>query len=643
MNFKKIFLLIFSFFILHFSINADVLLPKLISDGMVLQRDVKVNVWGWADPNEKVTVNIDGKTYSTQADESGNWKVLLKPHKAGGPYQMKIDGDNKIQLNNILFGDVWLCSGQSNMELPIRRVKPLYEDEISKAQNSEIRFFDVPQQYDFKIAYNDYSRGKWQEVNTKAILNFSAVAYFFANELYQKYKIPIGMINASLGGSPIEAWMSEDALKLFPNHLNEAYKWRDDELIKKTESSETEKINEWYAEANRNDAGQNGGWKLPTIDDNDWLTMKIPGYWNETPIGKANGVVWFRKEFEISKENAGKSAFLNMGRIVDADSVFINGKFVGNVTYQYPPRWYNVTENVLVEGRNVIVVRVVSNVGRGGFVPDKPYELKVADTVIDLKGIWKMKLACVMPPTPGTTFIRWKPLGLYNAMIAPLIQYNKKGVLWYQGESNTGNPAEYARLLPAFIADWRKNFGQKNLPFIIAQLPNYMEAKSKPTESNWAAFRQAQASVLAVPNTAITVNIDLGEWNDIHPLNKKDISIRLALAARKKAYNERKIVASGPIYKSSKLKGNKVEISFTNIGSGLTSKGGNELNYFAIAGEDNNFVWAKAEIQGNKIIVWSDIITKPKTVRYAWADNPDKANLYNKEGLPASPFEAKIN
>jgi sialate O-acetylesterase len=642
MKYFRFFVLIFSFFIFHFSLFSAVRLPKLISDGMILQRDVKVNVWGWADPNEKVAINIDGKTYSTQADASGNWKVILKPHRAGGPYQMLVEGKNKIQLDNILFGDVWLCSGQSNMELQIRRVKPLYEEEISMALNTKIRFFDVPQKYDFKIPQIDYQSGSWQEVNPKTILNFSAVGYFFANELYKKYNIPIGIINASLGGSPIEAWMSEGALRSFPEKLNEAYKWRNDELIKKTETTENDNINKWYAEANRKDAGQIGAWKLPTIDDKDWETFNVPGYWSETPIGKVNGVVWFRKEFEISKENAGKSAFLNMGRIVDADSVFVNGKFVGNVTYQYPPRWYNVPENVLVEGRNVIVVRVVSNVGRGGFVPDKTYELKIANTVIDLKGVWKMKLGCVMPPTPGTTFIRWKPLGLYNAMIAPLLQYNKKGVLWYQGESNTGNPDEYARLLPAFIADWRKNFRQKNLPFIIAQLPNFMEARSEPTESNWASFRQAQASILSVPNTAITVNIDLGEWNDIHPLNKKDVSIRMALAAQKIAYNDKKVVASGPIFKSMKVKGNKVEIRFSNIGSGLTSKGSNELKYFALAGDDNNFVWAKAEIQGDKVVVLSDKINNPTKVRYAWADNPEGANLYNKEGLPASPFEAKV-
>lgn len=634
--------LIFSFFIFHFSLVANIRLPRLISDGMILQRDAKVNIWGWADPAESISISIDGKTYECIADANGSWKTTLKAHKAGGPFVMELNGKNSLKINNILFGDVWLCSGQSNMELPIRRVKPLYKDEIEKAENSNIRCFTIPQKYNFKTTEADYVGGSWVEVNQKTILDFSAVAYFFSNELYQKYKVPIGLLNASLGGSPIQAWMSEEALNAFPHYLNDGIKYRDDQLIRETETSETKMVNEWYAEANKKDEGQSGHWKLPSVDDTDWLTMNVPGYWSETPMGKVNGAVWFRHEFEISKENVGKSAFLNMGRIVDADSVFINGKFIGNVTYQYPPRWYNVPENVLIEGRNLIVVRVVNNSGRGGFVPDKPYELKIAETVIDLKGVWKMKLGCTMPPTPGTTFIRWKPMGLFNAMIAPLVNYNKKGVIWYQGESNTGNPKEYASLFPTMIYSWRKEFNQKDLPFIYAQLPNFMEAKAEPTESNWAVFRNMQLKSLSVPKTAMTVNIDLGDWNDIHPMNKKDVSHRLALAAQKIAYNDCKVVSSGPLYKSMKIKSNKIELNFSNTGSGLIAKDGKELKCFAIAGSDKKFVWAKAEIVDDKVIVWSDEIFKPIAVRYAWADNPEGANFFNKEVLPTSPFTTEI-
>ncbi|MCE5332880.1 MAG: sialate O-acetylesterase [Bacteroidales bacterium] len=637
-HFKPINTALLFMFLLSGSIFANVRLPKLISDGMVLQRDVKVNIWGWADPSEKIVITIDGKNYNVIANDKGDWKLTLSPHRVGGPFVMTFVANNRLQVNNVLFGDVWLCSGQSNMELPMYRVKPLYEQEIKQANNKLIRYFAVPQKYNLKFTEKDYISGSWQEVNPATILNFSAVAYFFGHELYQKVNVPIGLINASLGGSPIQAWMSAEALADFPHYLNDGIKYRDDQLIRETEAAENKNVNEWYAEANQKDAGQSAGWKLPSIDDTDWLKMNVPGYWSETPIGKVNGVVWFRRGFEISKENAGKSAFLNLGRIVDADSVFINGKFVGNVTYQYPPRWYNIPENVLIEGENTIVVRIVNNSGKGGFVLDKPYELKVANTVIDLKGVWKMKLGCTMPSTPGTTFFRWKPMGLYNAMIAPLLNYNKKGVIWYQGESNTGNPQEYATLLPTMIADWRKKFNQKNLPFIYAQLPNFMEAKSQPAESNWAMFRDMQTKTLSVPGTAMTVNIDLGDWNDIHPMNKKDVSIRLALAAQKLAYNDRNVVYSGPLYKSLKVKDNKVELSFSNVGGGLIAKNGKELKYFAIAGSNKEFVWAKAEIKGNKVIVWSDEVPHPVAVRYAWADNPEGANLYNLESLPASPF-----
>jgi sialate O-acetylesterase len=253
-----------------------------------------------------------------------------------------------------------------------------------------------------------------------------------------------------------------------------------------------------------------------------------------------------------------------------------------------------------------------------------------------------MKQGCAMAALPAQTFIRWKPMGLYNAMIAPLLNYNKKGVIWYQGESNTSNPQEYSQLLPTMIADWRKSFNQNNLPFIYAQLPNFMEAKSEPDDSDWALFREQQTKTLNIPKTAMSVNIDLGEWNDIHPMDKKNVGIRLALAAQAIAYNDHKVVFSGPFYKSMKVDDNKIELSFSNIGSGLIAKDGKALRQFAIAGSDKKFVWAKAEIVGNKVIVWNDDITNPTIVRYAWADNPAGANLYNKDGLPASPFEAKV-
>lgn len=625
-------------FLLSGSIFANVRLPKLISDGMVLQRDAKVNIWGWADPSEKIVITIDGKNYNVIANDKGDWKFTLPPHRVGGPFVMTFVGDNRLQINNVLFGDVWLCSGQSNMELPMYRVRPKYEDVIKNSENTNIRYFAVPQKYNFKSEQSDFEYGNWQEANPANVLKFSAVAYFFASELYKKYKIPIGLINASLGGSPVEAWMSETALKQFPEQLNEAYKFRNIDLIKQIETSDNERINAWNKLSDEKDEGLKKEYKNPDFDDTDWIKMNIPGYWANTQIGNVNGVVWFRHEFQISPEDAGKPAFLNFGRIVDADSVFINGKLVGSITYQYPPRWYQVPSDVLVSGKNIIVARVVNNSGKGGFVLDKPYELKVADKNIDLKGEWKMKLGCVMPPLAGQTFIRWKPMGLYNAMIAPLLNYKIKGTIWYQGESNTGNPAKYTELFPAMIRDWRKNFGQGEFPFLFVQLANFMESNAQPSESNWAKTREAQLKTLSVKSTGMAVIIDIGEWNDIHPLNKSDVGKRLALVAQKLAYNDKKVVYSGPVYKSMKIERNKIELSFNQVGSGLVALQQKDLIPFAIAGADQKFVWAKAEIKNNRIIVWSDEVKSPVAVRYAWADNPEGANLYNLEGLPASPF-----
>ncbi len=309
----------------------------------------------------------------------------------------------------------------------------------------------------------------------------------------------------------------------------------------------------------------------------------------------------------------------------------------------YPPRIYSFNANILKEGKNEIAIRVINNSGRGGFVLDKSYELTFGNNTIDLKGVWKYKLGAKMLPLPGQTFVRWKPVGLYNAMIAPLKNYPIKGVLWYQGESNTKKPSEYSALMKTLITNWREQWRQEKLPFLVVQLPNYMEKKTEPAESNWAVLRQQQLNTLKIPNTGMAVTIDLGEWNDIHPLNKYDVGKRLSLQARKLVYNEKNLIASGPIFKSLEQKENKLILSFSDVGTGLITKKGNTLKGFAIAGSDGKFVWAKAVIQGDKIIVSSDTVANPVKVRYAWADNPEEANLYNKENLPASPFEAKLD
>ncbi len=626
--------------ILSGTLFAEIRLPKLIADGMVLQRGADTSIWGWADPGEQIAVHFLDTIYTTGANQRGEWQISMTGLTAGGPYQMQLVADNAITIRDILIGDVWICSGQSNMELNMQRVSPLYKDEIAVADYPFIRYFEVPDRYNFNREQKDLPKGQWRRTTPESLPEFSAVSYFFGKALYEQYQIPIGLINAALGGSPAEAWISEKGLKSFPTHYEEALRFKDSTLIEKIQREDKHRINGWYSELRRRDKGyadRDKPWYGLEFEPEDWQKMDIPGYWSDADPAIKNGVVWFRKEIEIPPDMAGKPAKLNLGRIIDADSTYVNGIFIGTTSYQYPPRRYSVPAGILKEGKNILVVRVISNSGKGGFLLDKPYELVAGEDTIDLKGTWKYRAGAAMQPLKGETFIRWKPLGLYNAMIAPLTHTAIKGVIWYQGESNADRPEEYPTLFPALINDWRRNWGQGDFPFLFVQLPNFMEAKQQPSESNWALLREAQLKTLALPNTGMAVTIDIGEWNDIHPLNKKDVGERLALVARKVAYGE-DIVASGPVYKSMRIDGNKVELSFANMGSGLTTKGNGELKGFAIAGANGKFVWANAKIAGEKVIVWSDNVVHPAAVRYAWADNPVNANLYNKEGLPAAPF-----
>jgi len=630
--------------IILFSLNilslGEVRLPRIISNGMVLQRDAEVKIWGWATPQEKITIQFLNTKYRTTADAQGNWTVTLKNLPAGGPHKMTIQGTNQLTIEDILIGDVWVCSGQSNMELPMARVRWIYEDEIAQATNPYIRNFTVPQRYNFKQMCPDLDGGSWQAADPQSVLTFSAVAYFFAKELYQKLGVPIGLIQASLGGSPAEAWMSETALKEFPQHYAEAQRFRDDFLIKQIESTEQAQINAWYEDLRRRDLGLHdpaGKWSLPAIETTGWDKMQVPELWAETALGATSGVVWFRKEFEVPPEFAQKSALLTFARIIDSDSTFINGKFIGGTTYEWPPRRYPIPTGVLKPGRNVIVVRVVGNRRNGGFVPGRDYVITAGKDSLNLAGTWQARLGAVAEPCPSQTFIRWKPMGLFNGMIAPLLNYRLKGVIWYQGESNTGRALEYRQLFPAMINDWRKHWNQGDFPFLFVQLSAFMLPNEQPSESDWALLREAQLKTLSVPNTGMVVTIDIGETWDIHPLNKKEVGARLARAAFKITYGDTQVVHSGPIYQSMQIAGNKIILSFANIGSGLVAKGG-ALRQFAIAGKDRRFVWANAEIVGEQVVVWSEQVPEPVAVRYAWADNPSGANLYNKEGLPASPF-----
>jgi sialate O-acetylesterase len=623
-----------------FTVCAQVKLPALIRDSMILQRDSKVNIWGWASAGEKVKLRFKGKTYTSNADEKGDWKMQLPATKAGGPYSIEISGKNKIILKEVLFGDVWFCSGQSNMVHQLNIHDVTYASEITEANYPEIRQFWVPTLTSLQGPQIALPGGSWRPAVGENVRPFSAVAYFFAKKLFEKYKVPVGIINASVGGTPIEAWTSEEGLKTFTSLKNIIEKNKD--------SAYVNGINRRSANTARTAPSTDEGLASPVkwFDVNyipkGWRTINIPGYWEDQGIKDLNGVVWYRREVDIPAVMTGQAAKVFLGRIVDADELYINGKKVGNTTYQYPQRRYAVQAGILKAGKNLFVIRVTNNNGKGGFVPDKPYYLFSGNDTVDLKGYWQYKVGLVYKTIPGDGSAAGinaqnQPTALYNAMVAPLIDYTIKGFCWYQGETNAGKPQEYAQLLPALIKDWRNKWKQEKLPFLYVQLPGFMEYNYLPSESNWALLRESQLKSLSVPNTAMAVAIDLGEWNDIHPDNKKTVGERLALAALKIVYGEH-LVYSGPTYQSSKTSSNTIELSFTNVGGGLVTSDGEAPQEFAIAGADKRFVWAKAKIEREKIIVWSDEVKEPLYVRYAWADNPVNPNVYNKEGLPASPF-----
>ena len=620
--------------------NGRLKLPRLISDGMVLQRGTIVRIWGWAGAGEGVTIDFMGESYKTRADEGGCWEIFLEDLKAGGPYDMDIRASATIRVRDILVGEVWICSGQSNMELPMERVKDQYPEDMANCDYPQIRQLNVALRYAFNTQHNDLAEGGWEAASPQTISRFSAVGYFFAKAVHKKYRIPVGLIKAAVGGAPIEAWISEAALKPYPEILERLLPYKDEHYIKKVLASDEKINNSWYGKLEKNDAGLSSGelpWYSGELDTNEWGNMDIPGKLEDEGLNGLNGVVWFRKEIEVPENMLNRPARLWLGRIVDSDKTYVNGKFIGEVTYQYPPRKYNIPADILRKGKNTVTVRVTCNDGNGEFISDKPYRLTTEGNAIELTGQWKYRVGAVCGPLTEATFIQWQPTALYNGMLAPLTNYTVKGALWYQGEANTSRPSEYFGLMKTMIENWRHSWRQSKFLFIEVQLPNYGTADKLPSESKWAELREAQLDSLQITDTAMAVAIDLGEWNDLHPLRKKEVGERLALAARSEAYGE-KIISSGPIYKDMKIKDNKIIIEFLNTGSGLKSGNGKELEHFAIAGDDNIFKWAQARIEGDTVVVWNDSVSMPKAVRYAWADNPEAANLTNGEGLPASPF-----
>lgn len=620
------------------NLRAEIKLPRFFSDNMVLQRDKPIKVWGWANKNESVRVRLGGQTKEVKADRQGNWEVLLDEFSFGGPYTMEIEGrKNRFSLKDIYVGDVWLCSGQSNMEMPVHGWSSVnnYQEEIKNAEYPFIRAFNVVKGMDAKA--QDDLEGAWTICSPQSVADYSAVAYFFARKLNQELNIPIGIINSSWGGTEIESWIPTDAYQQLPDSFREKYRGTHvadfERFIRENETHKQK-----YEAAMNNDPGIEEQWYNPLTPISSWQKMQIPRIW-EKVLGDVDGIVWFRTTITLSEEDAVEGATLQLGPIDDDDITWINGIKIGETRGYAVNRSYEIPSGVLKKGDNVLVIKVTDTSGGGGlYGNDADLYLKTRKNNYPLAGEWLYNPSVTNKAFGYVTVSPNMYYGLlYNAMINPLTQLAIKGVIWYQGESNVGWADSYRTLFPTMINAWRTKWGFE-FPFYWVQLANYMAKDKEPQRSEWAELRESQSAALSLPRTGQAVITDIGEGDDIHPRNKQDVGLRLALIALERTYGMNGVVSSGPVFKSMNITGNKVSIEFEHIGEGLSVH--NKYGYiegFAVAGDDRKFEWAQAYLEGDRVIVFSNRVTRPVAVRYSWSDNPD-VNLFNKKGLPAAPF-----
>ncbi|MDQ0254788.1 sialate O-acetylesterase [Evansella vedderi] len=618
-------------------------LSSIISDGMVLQRNQLLTIWGETKPFEEVKVFFLEKLFRTTSNNKGEWSISIEPLEAGGPYVMEISGEEEtIIIQDILIGDVWLLGGQSNMELPIRRTLDLFAKEMEAVHHPFIRQFSVPQNYNFHGPKKKLEGGNWISATDGNVMEFSAVGYFFAKELYETNGVPIGLIQTAVGGTPIEAWMSEETLREIGGYEGTLDKCKDDDYVAETKSKDEKRHHQWYKELNDDDLGlKSPCWYEESYESSGWKEFQVPNSWRDSELEHIRGSVWFRKEVEIPPTMVEGEAKLVLGTVVDADDTYINGQCIGTTGYKYPPRRYTIPKGLLRPGKNSITVRVISTHTTGGFMKGMPYKLVGSGQEIDLQGTWDYKIGAITETLESPTFFQYKPAGVFNAMIAPLKNYCLIGVLWYQGESNTHQPKGYHKLFERLVNDWRSNWKLGEIPFIYTQLANFAVDEGEESAVKWAELREEQRLSLRTSNTAMAVTIDIGEYNDLHPQDKKTLGQRLALCAKKLVY-DKDIVYSGPLYRKMERIGKSIQLSFDHVGSGLVACNG-KLKQFSICGANGEFVPATATIEGNTVMVKNNYIEEPYHVRYAWIDNPEGANLYNREGLPASPFTTENN
>ncbi len=638
-------------------------LHPLFTDNMVLQRGMADPVWGWTTPGQTVTVSMNGKKATATAGQDGKWTAKLGPFQAGGPYTLTVEGPppagadgapaspeaapaakpatlKLITLNNVMVGDVWLCSGQSNMEFGVGDLAQP-EETITAANDADLRLFTVSKLP--ALDPQDATTGQWQPCTPATLKGqgtgngFSAVAYFFGRELQETLHVPIGLVVSSWGGTPAEAWTSEGVLRQAVPELGPQLDQLD--AARTGTGTEAESFADWYT---KNDPGTPANWQDPALDDSAWKPLPQPGFFQKAGVPELagiNGVVWYRRAFDLPAGNTGKDAVLHL-LADDNDTTWVNGTQVGTTEGYDTPRAYAVPASLLKPAGNVVAVRVLDTGGTGGLWGD-PAVLKLevpGGTDLPLAGPWRVHLGVALSqatPLPASIANNPNfPSVLYNGQISPLATFGIKGAIWYQGEANAGRDAQYRRLLPAMIANWRQAWGEGNFPFLIVQLAGY----GSPDATAWPELREAQwLTARNVPNAGIATAIDLGDPASIHPKNKKEVGHRLALVAEAKAYKE-KVAYAGPVYQNMSVADGIVKLTFTHTGGGLAAKDNKPLTGFEVAGDDGAFVPADARISGSLVILSSPKVAHPKAVRYAWSGYP-ACSLYSKEGLPAFPFD----
>lgn len=616
-------------------------LSRIFGDRMVLQRGTRIPVWGWAAPGSPVAVTLHGHTARGTADETGSWRVSLPALKAGGPYELDVEGSGPpIVVHDILVGDVWVASGQSNMELAVDAADSAAA-EIVAAHDSEIRQFKVPLTYAESPAA-DLAGGSWTVADPAHVGAFTAVGYYFARDLRRAERVPIGIVNTTWGGSNVETWMSRRALGLSDSAwAATARRWHAEDAA--TRESLRVRLGGLPAVDSGLVEGR-ANWADPSLDDSAWATIPVPSLWERAGYDGLDGIAWYRGAFSLSEAEARQGVRLALGKIDDNDISWVNGMEVGRTDGYNRPRRYDVPASALRAGRNVVAVRVQDTGGGGGMYGDPSLlYVEVAGERRPLPSAWKFRVGAVSFAADAQR-INKVPTILYNRMLHPLLPLPIKGVIWYQGESNANSAAQAALYRPLFaglIRSWRREWtGTPGaFPFLWVQLPGFGSVDSVPQDRPaWAVLRESQTAALALARTGQAVAIDLGEQANIHPRNKQEVGRRLALVARSVAYGER-LVSSGPTYQRHQVRGGRLLLAFEHLGGGLVSRSADgTVRGFAIAGVDRHFVRAQARIEGGRVEVWSTQVPHPVAARYAWADYPLYATLYSRAGLPAAPF-----